>query len=637
MFVVYDKKESNFDTFGLAVLNEIQNPQIEKSINGKFDLTFDYVIRPGDVKAQYVKEENIIKADGQLFRIRKVVPKRSGLSTWVEVHAPHVVFDLIDFVTMDNRAVNAKVQTALEILLKDTPFKVGLCDDVGINNAYFIEENKLESLNNKIIPRWDVEMEVDNYTITAKKTIGKQRNFRMQTGKNLLGIQATKSMSRVITRLYAKGYEGMTFEDINDGKSYVESPNIGKYSHVKEDIKKFDGVQDKHELLRLAKEELEKFDTPYYNIIVDLVELGNTENYKYFKELEEFDLGDTCVVYDSELNIYSTARVYEYTYNPVTKKNSKVVLGNFDNRLEETLTNFTKARNKLEDILVNGNIDTSYLEGTIDLLTNQLIASGPYSNAQVIDNKGILLENTDVTSPDFGALYLGPGIFSVANSKKEDNSWNWRTFGTGKGFVADEIVTGILDAALIRTGTISSRSGNIYMDIDNDKFKMGGKSGDIVEHDNTKSKYIHQDGSYTQISNEGLERFVASNRFSYNYLVYVGEAEVKITGDIFGDDVIVQLPDEFKGKNFKIFTSTKRFDLPWNYMLRGVYTWGLPRDQEKGTAVIHAAMDSTQMEPVFGRILKPTTSGEIAGWWIESEMTIQSGKGTVEVQYIVIA
>lgn len=44
----------------------------------------------------------------------------------------------------------------------------------------------------------------------------------------------------------------------------------------------------------------------------------------------------------------------------------------------------------------------------------------------------------------------------IANGKKDDGSWNWRTFGTGEGFSADAIITGYLSADVIEARSITA-------------------------------------------------------------------------------------------------------------------------------------------------------------------------------------
>lgn len=84
-----------------------------------------------------------------------------------------------------------------------------------------------------------------------------------------------------------------------------------------------------------------------------------------------------------------------------------------------------------------------------------------------------------------------------------------------------------------------------------DAFSIGGTSGDTSEHTNSYSKYKHSDGSYTQISASGLKRFVAGTGENYHYLLH-------IVNFIYGESSStqaywVQLPDAFKGKQFKVY------------------------------------------------------------------------------------
>ncbi|MSS43797.1 hypothetical protein FYJ27_08655 [Anaerosalibacter bizertensis] len=202
--------------------------------------------------------------------------------------------------------------------------------------------------------------------------------------------------------------------------------------------------------------------------------------------------------------------------------------------------------------------------------------------------------------------------------------------------VADFITTGTLDANLIKAGTLSSKSGRIYADLDYETFRLGGLSGDIVEHDNTKSKYIHEDGSYTEISNRGLRRRTATGSFDYNYLVYVGEVEIDITGNILGDDVIIQLPDEFKGKMFKAFSSLKTFRLPGGYVLDSITVDAWAKNYNEGTVIVNSSMWSRRVKTKTGYI-KAADGSQVWGSFLDSDLNSFTNKGTVEVQYMVIA
>jgi hypothetical protein len=141
-----------------------------------------------------------------------------------------------------------------------------------------------------------------------------------------------------------------------------------------------------------------------------------------------------------------------------------VALANFTPSIEDLQSKLVETRNVVQKITnTNGSVNTRWLEGIVDLLTNQLVASGSYTNAQVLNGKGILLENTNEASTDFGALYLGPGIFAIASEKDGSNEWVWRTFGTGTGFTADELNAGKINTSAIKI----EGSTNFYWDEEN--------------------------------------------------------------------------------------------------------------------------------------------------------------------------
>lgn len=91
----------------------------------------------------------------------------------------------------------------------------------------------------------------------------------------------------------------------------------------------------------------------------------------------------------------------------------------------------------------DGTLATYKLNGIIDVLTNQLVSTK--SNWSTDENGNIIFVAADESS----AMMLSGAGFMVANGKKDDGNWNWRTFGTGEGFTADLITAGILRAGAI--------------------------------------------------------------------------------------------------------------------------------------------------------------------------------------------
>lgn len=64
-------------------------------------------------------------------------------------------------------------------------------------------------------------------------------------------------------------------------------------------------------------------------------------------------------------------------------------------------------------------------------------------------------------------------------------------------------------------------------------------------------KYTHSDGSYTRINANGIQTVVGGSSYQHNYLTHI--ANVTINSGSAGNVQWVQLPDVFKGKQFRYF------------------------------------------------------------------------------------
>lgn len=103
---------------------------------------------------------------------------------------------------------------------------------------------------------------------------------------------------------------------------------------------------------------------------------------------------------------------------------------------------------RAEAITSEGNIYVERLEGTIDVMSNQITSS--VSNWYTDASGNLVFESTN----GLGAMMLSGEGYLIADGKDEDGNWNWRTAGTGRGLVADTITTGYLSSDRIEAGSI---------------------------------------------------------------------------------------------------------------------------------------------------------------------------------------
>ena len=123
--------------------------------------------------------------------------------------------------------------------------------------------------------------------------------------------------------------------------------------------------------------------------------------------------------------------------------------------VSNSISGKTTMYDRAANIGSNGALNADALEGLIDADTVKL--RGACSTWKTDKNGNIVFESADGKS----AMTLTGNGFMIANSRKTDGSWNWRTFGTGDGFTADEIRTGHLSADRIGAGTIDADLINV--------------------------------------------------------------------------------------------------------------------------------------------------------------------------------
>lgn len=121
-------------------------------------------------------------------------------------------------------------------------------------------------------------------------------------------------------------------------------------------------------------------------------------------------------------------------------------IANVTNELKNKMSVYKRA----EALTTDGQLAAERLEGAIDAAKQKIF--GGNSTWYTDEAGNMIFESADGSS----AMTLTGNGFAIASSKNEWGEWNWRTFGTGQGFTADEITTGFLSADRIQANSISS-------------------------------------------------------------------------------------------------------------------------------------------------------------------------------------
>ncbi len=433
---------------GLGRLPNAIEPRSHLAVNGDMSFSMRYPINGRGY--DLLQKGRLICAEGQLYRIYRIKKSDKIAGREVQVDALRLFYDLrrneiTNIETSETDPDGITQAAALALILAGTPFTVGTVDNsAALDYLDILQKSTFTALKDQVLALWGGEVDPDNWTINIRDQIGMDRRYPIRRGKNLAGIDYTESIEDTITRLHVSGYGGATFESINGGKDYIDSPYIGNYHMPLEGRVEFPDDDLPEDLLTKAQAYLPTVDVPQVEYSIDLLELKSSVQYALYKPLETFGLGDSSVIHHDFFAVDIAARAMELDreLNMATGEwyNVNVVLGNYKKDLYKALSDATNAAEVIKAVITpSGGVRAHKLQGAIDLMRVFLQMSASYQNAEVIEGKGMLFQNLDPSSSEYGAVYHGPGIVAFANTKNPDNSWHWRIGITPRGVLGEEV------------------------------------------------------------------------------------------------------------------------------------------------------------------------------------------------------
>lgn len=387
----------------------------------------------------------------------------------------------------DKRPYGYSFQRALEVCLEPTRWEVGTVDQPGtVSDGLTFYHTDCRSALNSILEcggelQTSITVGADGVThrrVSILKHRGEADGHRrFSYGKDINSITRTEHWGAITACYgYGKGVETdaggygrkLTFGEINNGKDYVEDAEAlklygrpdgkGGLKHV---FGKYENssCEDAQQLKDETQDYLDRHKTPgvtYEADVVDLVAMG--------RPWEGVGVGDDTQMVDSsfEPTLRCQGRVTKLVID-ILAKTQKVTLGNVTESIADILQQQQQQITHLQD--QSGSWDAvagttpAFLQQLIDSLNEQFNLNG-MSYMHVSFENGFIFSSVPLdedgrpTATGGTAMQLCSLGFRIAAGTKADGSYDWRTFGTGAGFVADWITTGTLLANLIKAGRL---------------------------------------------------------------------------------------------------------------------------------------------------------------------------------------
>ncbi|RDX26908.1 phage tail spike protein [Bifidobacterium breve] len=405
----------------------------------------------------------------------------------------------------DKRNRNANAKACLAKALEGTRWAVGTVETgtiTGTANLAFYHCTVLEAVQ-KTADTYGLEVQTEYQPDPTGNRIGRRiihlvehrgtanTTKRFEYGKDLTQIKRDIDSGDVITRLYGwgKGIEQtndqgeatggyshkISFADVNNGKPYVQDDNalanwgiVGAdgTKHHSEASVDFPDCEDPKELLNLTKAALKTRTTPVVSYTADVTALGQAGY-----DPEGTDVGDSVQIIDTSFTtpLRLEGRILQIEEDLAgSLADTKITLGN----IRQTYTQRMAAQQQALDKLVSNSGAWNsaaggtgpYMKDLIDRINQIMNATGGYTYLK--PGQGIYVYDKPEDQNPTQCIHIGGGYWRIADHKKPNGDWDFRSLANGKGIFADTVFT----------GRLSDAAGLNYWDMDTGEFSLSANS-----------------------------------------------------------------------------------------------------------------------------------------------------------------
>ena len=479
--ILYKEDAIDFSNFGIGVLADTISCLVTEERNGAYELTLKYPLS-GSLYSE-IKKERIIKAkpndlsDPQAFRIYRIAIPINGIIT---IYAEHISYDLINIGVIPFSLTNVAPQVAIDTVLKKTVLPHNFTFRTDYDVAKDFEVKKPQSVRaclggtyGSLLNKWGGEFEWDNFSIIHHKGRGSNKGVVIEYGKNLTKLDHDSDISEIYTDILP--YAVVSSGDGNDVVCTLSEqilPITTTLNKRKTLIKDMTDSFDSDE--EITEEKLREKTQKYINdnplgvenptITISFEPLWKQP--EYFALLERVSLCDIVTVKHTQIGVSVKTKVIKTTYDTLLEKYTSITLGSAKSNFVKQVQNI---ESKIESTKTEVDRFPSLLNYAVNTATKLITGnSGGY----------VILHSTAKDGKPYEFL-----IMDKPNIDDAVKVWRWNVNGLGyskNGYngpyetaitsdgqiVADFITSGTLMANIIKAGTISSRDGSSYWNVD---------------------------------------------------------------------------------------------------------------------------------------------------------------------------
>lgn len=403
MLKIYD---TNHNAIGHIV--KYKDLKIESDVTtGDRTLSFTYMARHHEICEEYY-----IETEDDEYVVKEKSVSTDGFLQFV------AVLNLEDLEAKPWNSfgvTDSTIADAAKLALAGSGWTVGECTVTKIRNAGILQTNTLGVIQ-KLCTAFMCEVVYDTKkkTVSFYEKVGQDKGTFFLTGLNLKRLQRKGSSYDYYTRIIPIGQDGLTIEEVNDGKNYLE--NYQYTQKVKTYIWKDESYTDVTALKEDAEAKLKDLSKPEVSYSADIIDLAKQRTgYGDFS----FSLGDTITLIDAATGIREKQRIIKLTQYPQAHTKDECELAN-------KLPSFEEAREKLQaakEIINTVISDDGRYTGTINVSDILHFEEGVSGSGAVGNLQGLY----NALNGDLSELKVSVGQIETNYIKAEDADLKYAT------------------------------------------------------------------------------------------------------------------------------------------------------------------------------------------------------------------
>ncbi|WP_261983754.1 phage tail spike protein [Listeria seeligeri] len=450
--LLYEVNETEFLHSGICSLSETVRCEVHEVMNAEFELELEYPVNGSHandlINGRYISAFVDLQRGYNPFEI-DTVEKNLFTDTFI-IKASHQTNKLRKKMIKEFKVDKVSCGTAMN-RLKDSLLEstnIEFYSDISTLNSTFLRfKNALSCIGGvegSILDTWRGEIERTTNKISMLKKRGTDSGVAIAYRKNMTGLNINTDTLDMVNAIMPYAIKTVNDSDtvISLQESYIYSPNYktgDEINAVEIDYSSDENVVDEITLRNASKNYFSSntINEPKLDLEISFQDLGQTEEYKMFQNMNRIFIGDTLSVFHTELNIEATARMVEFTMDSLRGKYITCVVGSVKSDLKSTMT---AGMATLDEIEAGDNRMQEY----VDDLTNQITG-----------NQG---GNLVIRPPEKPAELL---IMDTDNVGTAVNLWRFNQMGLGHsktGYNGEYTIgltqDGKIVADLIATGTL---------------------------------------------------------------------------------------------------------------------------------------------------------------------------------------